>query len=147
MTPRSGTHPKPLDRGEKIGVVLMLGMGTFIALLGTGLIPASDGDAPPPIAFTAGGVFILAGLALAFRSRPQINAALAAGILVGMACLGGWVSVFGGREGFSGGIPFLPAGANVAIARMAFGGGALLVLAMVPLVLGTAFGRRDPGRT
>jgi len=31
--------------------------------------------------------------------------------------------------------------------RMAFGGGALLVLAMVPLVLGTAFGRRDPGRT
>jgi hypothetical protein len=114
---------------------LCLLAGALIWGIAFGVVPAEPGSvhAPVWILSLAGGVFALAGLALVFRSHEIFVCVLGNLIILCFAGIGAWVSLFGPAAHFSGGVPFVSPEANVTIARVAFGCGALLcALILIP---------------
>lgn len=137
---------KPAPSKELLFVGLFaIAMGVIPMLMLSGIIPGSTLRAPVWVGALAGGVFILAGLALVLRwcaggdthdgempkSAPLFLRALYS--LIGLACIGAlaaigtWVAFGPGERAFSVSIPFIGSGpANQWLGRSVFGFGALI---------------------
>lgn len=86
--------------------------------------------APRWVVALCGSIFGIAGLMIVVGPESGLNNLMASLLLLAMGLTGGWVAVFGGASGFSGGVPFAPGNVNIALARIMFGAGALLCLWM-----------------
>ncbi len=121
--------------------------GLYFMLIGFGALPVPGGPrnlhAPLWVVVLAGLVFFLGGAAVLVQALGRANASgeLPAGaphwmrivqyligvtIFASFALIGSWIAVGGEARQFSGGVPFFGGGANVSIARIMFGIGALI---------------------
>lgn len=110
-----------------------VGLGAMIVMIALDVIP-TDPDkvhAPHWVIALAGAVFIFGGLAIGFRTNELLVSLLGNLIVASFAAVAAWVALDGSSDQFSGGIPFLPHEANVKIARVVFGGGAILCALML----------------
>ena len=106
-------------------------ISAYLISIGAGWrpVPEESLHAPGFVLVLAGIIFSIAGLALlAGPERKRLTAAFAAIILLSFSIIGFWIAGFGNGEQFSGGVPFLPKEANTLIARVVFGGGAVMSL-------------------
>lgn len=106
--------------------------------MGVGVVPVEPGSvhAPPWVLVACGAVFVLGGVAMLTYDRPRIQSAAGGTIVLAFGLVAGWVALFGEAAQFSGGLPFVSRGLNVAIARGMFGLGS--VLCFVLFVWGTS---------
>ena len=122
-----------------------IAMGLYPIALSLDLLPGQDSlNGPPWVGVLAGGVFVLAGIAMLAGPQARVTHVLAAVLLLSLAAIGGWIAVAASSAGFSGGVPFLPGWLNVSIARVMFGCGALICLGMTLLAIRYAW--RGPDR-
>jgi hypothetical protein len=121
--PRSRFHPRHPWLGA-----LCAGAGLFIVAVAAGLVPAPEDSfhAPRWVLGVCGGVFVLGGALMVLGDRPRTRDALAALLLAGMGTAAVDASLFADAAHLSGGVPLLGRGANVLLARVVFGGGALV---------------------
>lgn len=109
--------------------VMCILFGSFPVALSLGLIRADPASMQTPrvIVALAGLLFWLgAGALLAGDTRPRLNNLFGGLVLALLATIGGWVSIFGTESAFGGGVPFVSHTSNAWIARVIFGGGAIL---------------------
>lgn len=140
------SNSTPATHKEMIGIGVVSGaIGTYFMLVGLGLLPVPGGPrnlhAPLWVGFLAGLVFFLAGVAVLLQGIGKANAqgVLPAGapawmtavqpligvaIFASFAMIGSWIAIGGDPRQFSG--SFMGLGIGVAIARTAFGIGALI---------------------
>lgn len=115
------------ERGRRaIGSLSVLGGGAICAVA-LDLVPIDESSlhAPRAVLFLAGLVVLVAGVMALGGPDSRHNDLLAAALLLSMAAAGAWVALFAPGEGFSGGVPLLPRGTNVLLARIVFGLGAV----------------------
>ena len=112
--------------------LLFLAAGTGIMGMGLGVIPVDPATvhAPMWVLAVCGLVFVLGGVAVVGARWSRVREAAGIGIVLAMGLIGGWVALFGDSDGFSGGVPFVSPEANVVIARVVFGLGAGMCLAL-----------------
>ena len=112
--------------------VICLGVGLFILGIAFGVVPTDPETVhvPPWVLAACGLVFALCGVAVMTPEHSPIRAAAGATVVLAMGLVGAWVSLWGDAEGFSGGVPFLSPEANVVVARVVFGFGALTCFAI-----------------
>ena len=131
------------------------GLVSLTGILVLWLVSADPGavNGPAWVGLAAGAVFVLGGLVVATRGTPLAawtEAIGTGGILVAFAATGGWVAFGAGPRACSGGIdlPFLSFGGGTGVleCRVAFGYGAVLVVAVLALFLGMGAGRLLPDR-
>ena len=120
-------------REHRLIAAICLLLGLSVCLIGVGIIPydPSKIHAPAWVILAGGGIFMLAGLALLFRSRPIVVNVLGNLIVIAFAAVGAWVALYGPSEQFSGGLPLVSDETNVGIARVFFGVGSILCLLML----------------
>lgn len=108
-------------------------LGLYPIAIATGLLTVDDASvhAPMWVVFLSGIAFVLTGAMMLVGHDSRINDLFAAMFLLIMGAVGTWIALLGPAEAFSGGIPFLPKEYNVAIARWLFGGGAVIVFALL----------------
>ena len=110
--------------------VLLLAIAIFIAAVSVGIIPLDEStiNVPRWVLMIVSGTFALASV-LVFVGQDSRAGDLIAGIvLLSMALIGGWISIFGSTQNLAGGLVFLPIEANIVLARALFGVGAILTL-------------------
>lgn len=117
-----------------VAAFLCLGIGAFLFVL------AATGDeglnVPPAIAYTAGGIFVVAALRMLQLQLQPASAGngYAALMLAGFTLIGGWIAVGPGERVCSGGIGIVGVGAGAGAqglgCRVPFGIGALIAGAM-----------------
>lgn len=139
---------RPATRNEMILIgALAAAAGLYFMLVGAGLLPVPGGPgklhAPLWVVACAGLIFLLAGGAVLMQGSGQANARgelpagaplwlriaqrlMVVGIFACFAMIGSWIAVFGEARQFSGSSFGLGHGIDVAIARVAFGTGALI---------------------
>jgi len=123
-----------------------IAIGLYPVAMSLDLLPGRASlNGPPWVGVLAGGVFVLAGLAMLAGQRSRVTHVLVAVLLLSLTAIGGWIAIAASAGGFSGGIFFLPGWVNVAIARVMFGFGALVCLGMTLLAIGYAW-RGPDGR-
>lgn len=124
--------------------VILLAVGLFIGAIAVGAIRVDPASVHVPrwVVFTIGLVFVLAGMSSCVGRSSRAADRFAAIILLAMSAVGGWISLFGASSHFSGGLPFVPRGADVAVARALMGCGSLVAMALSTYALRRAF-RRD----
>ena len=112
---------------------IAVALGTMVVMIALDVIPTDPEKvhAPDWVIGLAGAVFIFGGLAIAFRANALLVCLLGNLIVASFAIVAAWVALDGSSDQFSGGIPFLPHGFNVKIARVMFGGGAILCALML----------------
>lgn len=120
------------DRNRIFTGVVCIASGLIPMAIGSGLLAVNPATihAPMAVIFGCGLVFVIAGMMLMLQLSPRFNNMFAALLLGIMGCIGGWVSLFGEAAQFSGGLMLLPDSANLSLARMTFGFGALILFAM-----------------
>lgn len=131
---------------------LFIALGVALVAVALGVIPVDPASvhAPGWVLALCGALFGLGGLAVVARRWPAVQSAAVGLIWLAASVVGGWIALFGEAEHFSGGLPVLPPGVNVGLARALFGTGAVLSLAVfvwgtVQLVRrGPAAGGRPP---
>ena len=141
--------PRPLDKTAIACSLLALGMGVFIVLTGTGVLPSRGGnDADRWIGLTVGFVFILGGLAAFIQTlvRASASGELPAGapswvratlgalsfvIAASLAMIATGIAIGPGKRHFGGSMPFLSGHFNEVIGRTLFGAGALIIWALL----------------
>lgn len=113
------------------GVACIL-IGVLVMLLGAGVLPVkpSANDAPGLVIALAGGVFFVAGAMMVCPPESRYRSLGAAVLLLCFAGAGFWVAFLAPSEGFSGGLPMAPRAMNVVLARLLFGSGVLICLAL-----------------
>lgn len=109
-----------------MGVLSVLG-GCALCAVALDLVPVDETSlhAPRAVLFLAGLVVLVAGVMAVRGPESRHNDLLAAVLLLSMAAAGAWVALLAPAGGFSGGIPLLPRGTNVLLARVLFGLGAV----------------------
>ena len=109
-----------------------LAVGAGIAGIGLGVVPSdpASGHAPPVVLVACGMAFGLGGVAMVAYHRPRIRSAAGVTIVLVMGIVAAWIALWGRSDAISGGLPFLPHGANVAVARGVFGMSALMCFAL-----------------
>ncbi|NNC63152.1 MAG: hypothetical protein HKN84_00070 [Gammaproteobacteria bacterium] len=112
---------------------ITIGLGLMVVMIALDVIPYDPEKihAPDWILILAGGVFIFGGLAVGFRTNELLVSVLGNLIVASFAAVAAWVALDGSSDQFSGGIPFVPHATNVKIARVMFGGGAVLCTLML----------------
>jgi len=106
--------------------------GAYLLGIGSGIVPvdAAAVHAPPWVILLCGASFLLAGTMILARQRSRVVRLCAVLLLLCLGLTGAWVALFGAASAFSGGMPFLAREANVLVARVLFGSGAVVVLAL-----------------
>lgn len=107
-------------------------LGCYPIALALGIVPVDDAEltAPRFVVGGAGLALIVAGLMIFLANHPRTNNFLAGVLLLLFGIMGMWVSVLSSNDGFSGGIPFIPAELNILVGRWVFGFGALISFAL-----------------
>ncbi len=113
------------------GICILSGVYILLVSLGALATVGVESDTPKWVLWACSITFVAAGIALSTEPRSLARSVCVACILIAMASVGVWVSVFSPADGFSGGIPFLPRSLNVGLARGLFGFGALICLLML----------------
>lgn len=105
-------------------------------LMATGVAPLEHKNlhAPSTILFLLGIAFLAGGLAIVFRTNERVTLALVV-VPASFLVVGIWIAFFGDPDQFSGRIFLLSRDNNVTLSRLAFGLGAVLVLALLALAL------------
>jgi hypothetical protein len=112
-----------------------MGIAPMLATFNLGPLGTADINGPPWLGFVAGGVFVVAGLAVIVGpGKPAWNGLLAFVALAGLAALGNWIAFGVGERACSGSILFW-AGKDLAGwgCRIPFGIGAVITNAIVLL--------------
>ena len=106
-------------------------LGCYPIALALGIVPVDDAEltAPRFVVGGAGLALLVAGLMIFLANHPRTNNFLAGVLLLLFGSIGMWVSVLSSNDGFSGGIPFIPAELNILVGRWVFGFGALICFA------------------
>ncbi|MFQ5922982.1 MAG: hypothetical protein ACE5M4_09070 [Anaerolineales bacterium] len=122
----SGNQSRFRDR--RLWGALFIALGLFVVAASIDIIKADESTfhAPRWVVFLAGVVAVLAGSLLFVAHGSRARDLLTAGLLLSMGAVATWVSIFSSAEGFSGGISLLPREANVVVARVLSGFGAIL---------------------
>ena len=119
---------------QRLAIALLcVGIGVFLLLLASELIPGLQrqaSDAPNSIIALAGLVFFIAGCMVFLGAESRANDLLAGLLCLSFGLIGAWVAFLSPSEGFSGGLPFVSRESNVSIARVVFGAGSLVCLAI-----------------
>ena len=128
-------QPDVQATGDRIrwGMALVcIAVGAFPIALATGVLTPEPGQlkAPEWVVGACGGVFVLAGIMMLASPYPRVTSFLAGLFCLAFAAVAVWVAGFAPTENFSGGLPLLPHGVNVAIGRGLIGFGALICGAM-----------------
>lgn len=125
----------------------MLAIAIFIAAVATRIIPVDETSIYVPrwILLLVSGIFALAAVLTLVGRNSRAGDLLAAFMLLSMAVLGGWISIFGSAENIAGGLILLPAEANSVMARVLFGFGAILTLSVSAYAVRRVF-KGDTGR-
>ncbi len=138
-------NQKASPRQTKWLGALCAGMGAYFMLAGFGIVPAGKSNPNDSlwIGVVAGLIFFLGGLAVMMQDIAGANeqgelpaaaprwmrvaqALIGVVLFASFALIGTYVALRGDERGFSGGIPFIGHAANVSIARVVFGIGALI---------------------
>ncbi len=116
------------SRDHRIWAALFIAVGLFIIAISIDLIKVDESSfhAPRWVVFLAGTASALAGLLLFIGKNSRVSYLLVGLLLLSMGASATWISLFGSIEGFSGGIPLLSREANVVIARVLAGFGAIM---------------------
>lgn len=124
-------EPSPLAR--LVAGLFCLGLGAFILSIALADLPADLAEAEPErwVVGLFGGVFLAAGAVIIGHRWPIVRRVSLTALLLGMGSVAAWAALFAPAGGISGGIPFLPDGLNVGIARGLAGFGALACFGMV----------------
>lgn len=115
--------------------VVLIGLWLFAVALGFIPVPPGTLHAPRWVLGAIGVLFVLGGLLAATSSGGRVATALAASLLTLLGMLGGWVAAFGESDlmrmaASTGAVAIaIPAPHAPLAARIAFGVGALIVLA------------------
>lgn len=130
-----------LDRRDITLALIAIACGGFILLVASGVIPMQTANNTPMwIVGLVGVMFVLAGTMIFLRNHSRVLDLFAALILASFTLLAAWITLYGSPDGFSDGIPFLPDKANVSLARIMFGFGAVLCFAGFLYALKRYFG-------
>ncbi|MCA1733190.1 MAG: hypothetical protein LC732_06255 [Acidobacteria bacterium] len=129
-------------RKEVGWVIAAIGVAISVAV---SLYPEKP-NVPAWVAHLAAGAFILGGLIVVFRSTGHSRAAqgLVCALLVVFACIGAWIASGSDGEctgGFAG-LSFQPSATHC---RVAFGAGALVVMAMLAFAVRDLLRSRSAG--
>jgi hypothetical protein len=121
------------EQNQPLLSAIAIGLGLMVVMIALDVIPTDPGKvhAPDWVIGLAGAVFVLAGLAIGFRTNELLVSVLGNLIVASFAAVAAWVALDGSSDQFSGGIPFVPHATNVKIARVMFGGGAVLCALML----------------
>ena len=124
-TPSSANHKLPA-----ILAWLCIGIGSYILLLATKVIPVAPQDVhvPMPIFFLVGLIFVFCGIMILLGQTSKYNDLTAALLLACFACIGAWISLLAPPEGIQGGLPFLPATTNAILGKTLIGLGSVLCM-------------------
>ncbi|MEO0574000.1 MAG: hypothetical protein AAF004_00965 [Pseudomonadota bacterium] len=125
MSASGDQHAHPI-----VGVVCIV-LGCFPLAIATGLMQAQPGTihAPLWVVGLVGVIAIVAGVMVMLPTGRVLDA-VACLLCAGFAAVGFWLSLKAPADGFSGGLPFISSGANVMVARVIFGSGAVMSLIM-----------------
>lgn len=107
-------------------------IGMFIVLMALDIIPTDEADknAPDWVILACGAIFFLTGIMIKLGDRGRWSDLLAGFLILAFALVGGWIAVFGAGEKMSGGFWFASRETNISIARLVFGFGSLICLAI-----------------
>lgn len=107
----------------RLAAMLFVVAGAYVWAIALRLVPFDESKihAPDWVVFLCGSLFVLAGLALLFRSNRLVVALLGNLIVLVFGTVAAWVSLFGPSDHFSGSIPLISEAANVRFARIVFG--------------------------
>jgi hypothetical protein len=112
-----------------------MGIAPMLATFNVGPLGTADINGPPWLGLAAGGVFVVAGLAVIVGpGRPILNGLLALVVLAGLATLGNWIAFGVGERVCSASIMFWTDRDMAGLGcRIPFGIGALITNAIVLL--------------
>lgn len=112
---------------------LCLALGAVLTLVASGVIPAdpSQFEAPRWMLVLAGLNVMACGGSLITQKDSAPQLCCVGFILISFAILGGWVAFFSKDDAIAGGIPFIPRGINIFLARCLFATGPLFCLIML----------------
>lgn len=128
-------------RARPVLAVLCVALGIYPLSIALGFVHVDDAQvhAPMWIIALSGVVFLIAGFMILLANRSRANDVLACIVCLLFGVIGMWVALFGASEGFSVGIPLLSHDANVKIARVVFGSGAVICFAISGYAFRRAF--------
>lgn len=114
-----------------------MGIAPMLATFNVGPLGMADINGPPWLGLVAGGVFVVAGLAVIVGpGRPILNGLLAFTVLVGLAALGNWIAFGVGERVCNGSILFWTDAEMTGLGcRIPFGIGAVITNAIALLAL------------
>jgi len=116
-----------LDRKDIALALVAMICGGLALLVASGVLPMRNAnDTPTWIIGLVGAMFVTAGAMIFLRNYSRLLDFFAALILAAFTSITGWIAFYGSADGFSGGIPFLPHGTNISLARTLFGLGGIL---------------------
>jgi len=135
------TTKKLKPRQLKLFSWLFILTGLVFILMGLDLIAIDESDlnAPKWIIGLCGLVFSLAGIMILLGEKSPLNNLLGGLLVLSFGCIGAWIAIYGDSANFSGGTPFLSESQNVLIARILFGSGSLMCLAIFIYVVKSHF--------
>ena len=108
--------------------MVLIGAAFLAAYLGFIDLDPSSVQPPRVILFLVSVIAFAGGLLIIIRRGTRLNELLAGAMLFAFAAAGGWAAIFGPADRISGGLAFLPPEANIALARVVFGVGAVICL-------------------
>jgi hypothetical protein len=108
-------------------------IGAAVVLLGCGVIAADERTlhAPRFVIVLAGVIFVAGGGMMLVPERSAWGHPFALAFFLALAIAFWWIALAAPGDGFSGGSFFLSKAANVRVARVMFGSGALLASGIV----------------
>ncbi len=112
--------------------LFFFGIGLFLVLAAADIIPIDEDGlhAPRWVLGLCGLVFSIAGVMVSLGQESKWNNLLAGILILSMGSVGGWVALFGASENFSGGIALLSDSSNISLARLMFGSGGIICIAI-----------------
>jgi hypothetical protein len=104
------TDPAPTPRARLVIGLLFVAAGLFpfLAAFDIGPLGRADIQGPPWLGAVAGGIFITAGLAVAFgEAMPLLSRTLGLLTLAGLAAIGNWIAFGAGERACTGTVDLL----------------------------------------
>ena len=122
---------------RQIWGLILLGASLFVAALAINIVPIDESSLHVPrwVLALVAIVFASTGVLVVQSQSSRASDLLAGIILFAMSVIGMWIALFGSSEEFYGGLSILPRDANVTMARVLFGFGALITLGVSAYVI------------